>query len=814
LSTYLQNFVGPSFWRSQYRISMPLVAVLSGSYDYRLVALSALIAILASYAALDLGGRVTATHGRVQLAWLMGGSFAMGMGIWSMHYIGMLAYSLPVTVHYHWPTVLLSLVAAIFASAVALFVVSRSTMGRTSIGIGGLLMGTGIACMHYVGMDAMRLPAMCHYTIWIVVVSVALAILISLVALWLTFHLRDQTKSMGWRKLASAILMGTAIPVMHYTGMAAVSFSATNESLDLSHSVEINSLGIVGIGGVTFMVLFLAILTSFVDRRFSAQSLELQHERDLLRVLLDNIPDYIYFKDADNKFIRINKALASWFGITDPEMARGRSPADYFDSETAEQLRIDDQRILRSGRPIIAKTVLLPHSGVSYWMAMTKVPVKGGSLHGPLIVGISRDITEWTETMAELERSEASFRLLFAAIPHAVFVCDLDTLEILEVNDAARLTYGYSVEEFHTMRLTDIDPVCDEGRLKETLEARDPANLPHRARKYVTKSGRSLDVEITVHPLEFHSRRTIFIMAQDVSEQRRLELDLRHAQRLESVGQLAAGIAHEINTPIHYVGDNLRFLCDAFRDRQAVFLQYERLLLAAVDGEIPPGLTEEVKAAREEADLEYLAGEIPRAMEQSLDGVERVATIVRAMKAFAHPGSNEKMPADLNKALSDALIVANNELRYVADVATDFAELPPVWCNLGDLNQVFLNLLVNAAHAISDVVRMSGGRGEIRVTTRCKNNEVIISVSDTGSGIPPAIQARVFDPFFTTKVVGKGTGQGLAIARNIVVERHGGRIAFEPNLTQGTTFLVSLPIGGAPGARTTSAQPVSDMALL
>ena len=327
---------------------MPLAATLSGYYDYRLVALSVLIAILASYAALDLGGRVTASRGRAQFTWLMGGSFAMGIGIWSMHYIGMLAYSLPLTVQYHWPTVLLSLVAAILASAVALFVVSRNTMGPVSTGIGGVLMGSGIASMHYVGMNAMRLAAMCHYIMWIVALSVVLAIVISLVALWLTFHLRAQRKSMGWRKLATAIVMGAAIPVMHYTGMAAVTFRVTDESVDLSHSVEITSLGIVGIGGVTFMVLFLAILTSFADRRFSAQSLELQRERDLLRILLDNIPDYIYFKDADNKFIRINKALASWFGINDPDIARGRTPADYFDPETAERLRTDDEKILRS----------------------------------------------------------------------------------------------------------------------------------------------------------------------------------------------------------------------------------------------------------------------------------------------------------------------------------------------------------------------------------------------------------------------------------------------------------------------------------
>jgi PAS domain S-box-containing protein len=799
-----------------------MVASLANSYDYRLVALSVIIAITASYAALDLGGRVTASRGAVQLSWLTGGSLAMGMGIWSMHYIGMLAYDLPVTVHYHWPTVLLSLVAAILASAVALFVVSRNTMGPMSTGIGGLLMGSGIASMHYVGMEAMRLQAMCRYTVWIVIVSLVLAIVISLVALWLTFHLRAQTKSMGWRKLASALLMGIAIPVMHYTGMAAVTFTPMNQPVDLSHSVEITSLGIVGIGGVTLMVLVLAILTSFVDRLFSAQSLELRHERDLLRILLDNIPDYIYFKDSSNRFIRINKALASWFGIEGPEAARGRSPADYFDPETAEMLRSDDQKILLSGRPMIAQTLLLPHSGTSRWMAVTKVPVKDGSPYGPLIVGISRDITLWKETMEELERSEASFRLLFSAVPHAVFVCDMETFEILQVNDAATRTYGYTAEEFHAMRLYDIYPASDHTLLKQTLEALDPSNLSRDARNHLTKDGRTLDVEITVHQLEFHERRTMLITVLDVSERKRLELDLRHAQKLEAVGQLAAGIAHEINTPIQYVGDNLRFLSDSFREREAVLVQYERLLAGPLAGEIARGFNDQVKAVQQNADMEYLSREIPRALEQSLDGVERIATIVRAMKSFAHPGSDEKKPADLNQALSEAIIVATNELKYVADVVQDFGELPAVWCNLGDINQVFLNLLVNAAHAIGDVVSKSGSRGEIRVRTRCEGGEVVVSIIDTGCGIPAAVQSRMFEPFFTTKEVGRGTGQGLAIARNIVVERHGGRITFEPNLPRGTTFMVSLPVGGALDASDAStvsgasndARPRSEMEVL
>ncbi len=257
-------------------------------YDYRLVALSVLISLVASYAALDLGGRVTASRGSVRSIWLMGGAAAMGIGIWSMHYIGMLAYTLPLPVFYHWPTVLVSLFAAMLASAVALFVVSRNEMGLQRVAIGGLLMGSGIAAMHYLGMDAMRLPAMCQYSFPLVALSVILAIVISLVALYLTFHLRTEINSVSWQKLASAMLMGAAIPVMHYTGMAAASFRFTAVPPDLVHSVKISSIGTVGVVGVTFMTLSLAILTSLVDRRFSAQSLELQQSEQRYRRLVDS----------------------------------------------------------------------------------------------------------------------------------------------------------------------------------------------------------------------------------------------------------------------------------------------------------------------------------------------------------------------------------------------------------------------------------------------------------------------------------------------------------------------------------------------
>src|SRR5216683_2053400 len=252
---------------------------LIGSYNYALVALSVLIAMFASYAALDLAGRVTAAGGWTRAAWLLGGAGAMGTGIWSMHYIGMLAFILPIPVAYHWPTVVLSLFAAILASVIALYVVSRQKMDGSRAVAGSVLMGAGIASMHYIGMGAMRLPAICQFNSFLVVLSVVFAVLISLAALWITFHLRDEKTGIGWEKLAGAVVMGVAIPVMHYTGMAAASFTVPGMPTDLSHAVSISTLGTAGIAAATFIVLGLALLTSWMDRRFAAQTLELQEEK-------------------------------------------------------------------------------------------------------------------------------------------------------------------------------------------------------------------------------------------------------------------------------------------------------------------------------------------------------------------------------------------------------------------------------------------------------------------------------------------------------------------------------------------------------
>ncbi len=284
---------------------------------------------------------------------------------------------------------------------------------------------------------------------------------------------------------------------------------------------------------------------------------------------------------------------------------------------------------------------------------------------------------------------------------------------------------------------------------------------------------------------------------KDMSDRNELERQLVHAQKMESIGQLAAGIAHEINTPTQYVGDNTRFLRDAFSDLSGLLEVYGELHEGAKQGKVDSEFIARVDDAVEEADLEYLTEEIPQAVDQSLEGVERISEIVSAMKEFSHPGTEEKTSVDINRALSTTITVARNEWKYVAEMKTEFdASLPLVPCLPGELNQAVLNIIVNAAHAIGEKMESSGDKqkGEITLTTENHGTFAEIRISDTGAGIPEKLRQRIFDPFFTTKVVGKGTGQGLSIVHSVIVDKHDGEIDVISEEGQGTTFIIKLPL--------------------
>ena len=272
-------------------------------------------------------------------------------------------------------------------------------------------------------------------------------------------------------------------------------------------------------------------------------------------------------------------------------------------------------------------------------------------------------------------------------------------------------------------------------------------------------------------------------------------IELRLAQKLESVGRLAAGIAHEINTPIQYIGDSVLFIESAHRDLEQLRALYANALRGAGEHDAARAEWQRVQEAEETLDLAFLEKEIPKAFERTMEGVRRVAAIVRAMKEFAHPDSAEQNPADLNHAIETTMLVAHNEYKYTARIETCFGELPDVMCNVGELNQVFLNLIVNAAHTIAESGK-DVETGRITITTRAAGAHVEIDVIDNGCGIPEENLEKIFDPFFTTKPVGHGTGQGLAITRAIVTEKHGGGITVHSEVGNGTRFSLRLPIAG------------------
>jgi len=285
-------------------------------------------------------------------------------------------------------------------------------------------------------------------------------------------------------------------------------------------------------------------------------------------------------------------------------------------------------------------------------------------------------------------------------------------------------------------------------------------------------------------------------MMLDVTDQRRLENELAQAQKLESVGRLAAGVAHEINTPVQFVSDSVSFVREAMDDLSAIVDKYRELRTATESGADVAAAAKAAEEAEDDADLDYILENAPVALDRARDGLGRVAAIVRSMKEFAHPDRKEMSQADLNQAIQSTLVIASNEYKYVAEIETAFEQIPHVNCYAGEINQVVLNLIVNAAHAIGDVVRGTDKKGKIRVGTRVLGDQVEIAITDTGKGIPVEVRSRIFDPFFTTKEVGKGTGQGLAIARSVVVDKHGGTLHFETEVGQGTTFYIRLPIAG------------------
>lgn len=650
--------------------------MMTGTYDFTLVALSFIVAVMASYTALELSARVAKHRGRIALFWLGAGSFSMGFGIWTMHFVGMLAFEMRMPYSYDVPITALSLLLAIIASTFAIWVASRKTTSFAKIGLSGLLLGGGIATMHYTGMAAMQMQAKIVYDPIIFVISVLIAVVAATAAIWIIFTLgqhKADDKNLPWFKLAAALIMGVAVCGMHYTGMAAATYEPFENAVMLADPQSNPSMA-MQLAFAALAILGITHLTIVFDVRISAEQ-ELGKEAQIQASQMSDLLD---------------------------------------------------------------------------------------------------------ESLNE------------------IFVIDIPTLRITNVNKGACEHLGYERRQLMSMSPTEVTPGLTEEALCDRLMGL--AESADRIAVYESVHKRS---DGSVYPVQVHlqlsnilERPVALVIASDITERKTLEDQLVQAQKMESIGQLAAGIAHEINTPAQYVGDNMRFMKETMVEVIELIDVFQRLHTASVEGNVTPDLVKESGDLIQNVDPEFLKEEVPAAIDQSLDGITHITNIVRAMKEFSHPGGKNQEQIDINRTIQSTIIVASNEWKYVADVETDFDEsLPAVPCMPQEISQVVLNLIVNAAHAIADTLpEGSDGKGTITVKTARARDHAEIRITDTGGGIPEHVRDRVFDPFFTTKEVGKGTGQGLAMAHRAIVNNHKGNLRFETISGQGTTFVISLPL--------------------
>jgi PAS domain S-box-containing protein len=506
-----------------------------------------------------------------------------------------------------------------------------------------------------------------------------------------------------------------------------------------------------------------------------------------------HLPGACWVKDGSGKYLYVNASTAQVLGLPRADVL-GKTDFDLLPKPVAEVLYAHDQEVLRTGKSLEVLEQI-PHGGGgtrSWFSAKFLLPLADARC----TAGFAIEITHLTEAK---RHADGVLQQILDAITDMVLVKGPRS-RLEWANKAFLSTYGMTNEQLKGLiDAPFIEPDVTQQYVRDdaqvfatgrTLEILEEPMIRH--------DGRVLTCHTVKSPIfDDHGAviKTVAVI-RDTTERKRLELELRQAQKLESVGRLASGIAHEINTPIQFVRDQAGFMRSSMRDLMALCQQYRAFLQKSEQGRALPEDISALRRTENACGVEFILENVPLALDSICEGTTQVAHLVRALQEFGHPARGVKGNADVNRALETTVLIAGNELKFGADVEMDLGILPDVLCYASDLNQVFLNLIVNAAHAIGEVVARTGERGKIHIQTRHVGSDVIIRISDTGTGIPEALHTKIFDAFFTTKEVGKGTGQGLAIARMIVVEKHQGTLTFETELGLGTTFQVKIPVNG------------------
>jgi diguanylate cyclase (GGDEF)-like protein/PAS domain S-box-containing protein len=514
--------------------------------------------------------------------------------------------------------------------------------------------------------------------------------------------------------------------------------------------------------------------------------------------VLDALPTAVAVIGADGTILATN---LSWKHLTSRD---GRVPSDYAVGtnylafcELADGPRAAEATLAGRGlRAVLAGdrdafTLEYDASGESaahrFLMLVSPVASRRG---GAVVAHL--DITARHIAEQALTESEERFRSIFDQAPLGIFRLGADG-RVVDANRALCGILGRSPEDLHGALRSDLfDEEVEFPKNDRNSDRDGPRYSRHRVRRLDGTVIVAQVNDVVVDDGKGGSH-TLVATVEDITERLRLAEDLQRAQEMEALGRLAGGIAHEINTPTQFISDNLTFLSDSWRTVAGALGALRSAAARLQAGDAPAEVAALLGGICQDRELGFIEAEVPVALSQSHEGVERVATIVRAMKAFGHPDHDDPAPTDVNRLVTNAVIVARNELKYVADVATDLGDLPTVLCYQGAVGQVVLNLLVNAAYAVGKAGEVTGQRGLITIKTWVAGAHACISVSDTGPGIPPDVLSHIFEPFFTTKPLGQGTGQGLALAWVTIVERHKGHIDVSTS-EAGTTFVVRLPL--------------------
>jgi len=764
-------------------------AALPGSYDYSEVARSVFIAIAASYAALDLTGRITAARGRIRLAWLIGGAAAMGVGISAMHFKGMLAFHLPVPIAYDWPTILAALLVAILASAVALYVASRQKMGFVEAMTGSVIMGAGIAGMHYIGMAAMRLPATAQFSPVLVSISVLFAILFSLVALLLAFDLREETKWSVPRRLGSAMVMGAAVSAMHYTGMAAASFIPAAPP-DLSHAVSISPLSNNGIAIVTLIVIVAAMVTSSVDRRVGAEVQRLNQDlerrvaertlqleavnqslrkeiaereraeedvgrsEDRLRLVIDTIPQQIWSGPSDGSLDFCNAQWRSYTGLTLEEV-QGDGWQRMLHPGDREQVLKAWRESVAAGTPYEKEERHRRADGQYRWFLTRGVPLRDSDGHIVRWYGTNTDIQDRKE-------AEDRLRLVIDTLPALVWsklpdgsadFLNRRFLEYTGLSVEEALGWGW-MNEFHPE-----DRAEAEREWRAALAAGEPFEREALLRR---ADGAYRWFLLRAVPLRDELGNIVkwYGTSTDIEDRKRAEEALSDAQdklahvtRTQAMGELAATIAHEVNQPLTAIVTNANFS------------------LRQLESSTPN------------------LNELHAAITEIVNEGTRASTVISRIRGLLMDGTSRRTELDINQIIRDVTILLRNELRrnHILLNMELASTLPRVPGDPVQLQQVLINLIMNAIEAMRTSTE---ARPEILIRSAGNHDDVLVQVQDSGPGIEPQLADRIFEPFFTTKA--EGIGMGLSISRSII-ESHGGQLSHK-KASRGVLFQFTLPV--------------------